>query len=121
MARRSRWGRCSSWAVGDSPSTRDAAARHEPTLVSQPGRQPLPLCLALQKRELAREQGKPPSVRREYVEGHRPFPKDRPGVVGAVLPKDLPAYVEGPRGEVPLLVSPRSWAVFPAGRVTTRV
>ena len=82
MARRSRWGRCSSWAVSDSPSTRDAAARHEPALVSQPGHTPLPLYLAPQKRELARGQGKPPSVRREYVDGHRTFPKDDPGVVG---------------------------------------
>ena len=60
-------------------------------------------------------------IRREYADGHRTFPKDGPGVVGAVLPKDLPASVDGPRGEGPLLVSPRSRAVFPAGRVTTRV
>ena len=59
-----------------------------------------------------------PPVRREYVDGHRAFPKGGPpGVVGAVLPKDLPAFVDDPRGGVPLLVYPRSWAVFPAGRL----
>ena len=54
---------------------------------------PLPPCLPPQKRELARGQGKPPSVRREYAEDHRSTPKGGPGVVGAVLPKGLPASV----------------------------
>ena len=49
-----------------------------------------------------------PPVRREHVDGHRAFPRDGPGVVGAVLPKDLPTFVDDPRGEDPLLVSPRS-------------
>ena len=49
-----------------------------------------------------------PPVRREHVDGHRAFPRDGPGVVGAVLPKDRPTFVDDPRGEDPLLVSPRS-------------
>ena len=69
-----------------------------------------------QERELARGQGKPPSVLREYVEDCRYAPKDCPGQVGAVLPKDLPASVECTRGEVPLLVSPRSLVPLFPGR-----
>ena len=75
----------------------------------------LSLSLAPQKRELARGQGKPPSVRREQVEDRRSTPKGGPGQVGAVLPKDLPASVECTRGEVPLLVSPRACPFFPDG------
>ena len=51
--------------------------------------------------------------------GRRAVPKDLPGVVGAG-PKELPSSVKDPRGQVPLKV-PYSRAVFPAGRVKTRV
>ena len=80
-----------------------------------------PRVCARKQREQARGRGKPPSVRREQVDGHRTFPEEGPGVVGAVLPKDLPAFVDDPQGGNPFLVYPHSWAVFPAGRVTTRV
>ena len=49
-----------------------------------------------------------PLVRREQVDGHRTLPKEGGEEVGALHPKDLPALIEGPRDEEPLLVSPRS-------------
>ena len=49
-----------------------------------------------------------PPVRREQVDGHRAFPEEGRGVVGALHPKDLPAFVDDPRGGNPFLVYPRS-------------